>query len=76
MIFYKYMRHHLTDKTECDSVREAFDFAVNDFEFGEAWPAAILDDEKILWQEEGPLRTRDGLARFAEANGFPLPEDF
>jgi len=72
MHHYESKSHHTTCRQECADLAEAIGCAWADLETGEAWPGRILNGEAVLWEQAGPLQTRDSLTAFARANGVTL----
>ena len=69
--YYEYVRHVTPCRQECHDLEEAVGCAWDDLETGDAWPRKILNGQAVMWEQIGPMQTRDSLTAFAKANGVP-----
>lgn len=72
---YEASHYHTPHKFKYDDLAEAIRSAAVDLELGEAWPKRIIGpDGSVIWEQSGPLKTRDTLEKLAQEHGVEWPD--
>ena len=70
-----YSRYGGKDYFPHDTLKEAIEDAILTINHDEAWPVKITKGlDHSLWEQSGPMETRDSLRSFAESHGVEFIE--
>lgn len=74
MFTYESRCHYTPCSSTFDTLEDAVRSAWADLWTDQAWPGRILDGEKVVWEQSGPLKTSGSLEQLAKAHGITLPD--